>query len=239
MSDMFETLSSMNEHMISHVHGVYVGIVTNNKDPENLSRVKVKIPVLDNENELDWARVATLMAGKDRGSLFIPEVGDEVLVAFHMGDIREPIVIGSLWSKKAAPPDGKDEKNNLRKITSRSKHEIILNDTDGDGKVTLKTAAGHQLEMSEKSDTIQLKDKSKQNTITIKGSGEIEVKSGTTKIVINNKGDVAIESAKSVKLTSTQVAVEAKATLDLKAAAALNLKSDGVITIKGSLIQLN
>jgi uncharacterized protein involved in type VI secretion and phage assembly len=239
MDDMFEALSSMNEHMIAYVHGVYVGKVTNNNDPENLGRVKVKIPVLDNENELDWARVATLMAGAGRGTLFLPEVGDEVLVAFHMGDIRQPIVIGSLWNKVEAPPSGKDDKNNIRKITSRSKHEIILNDTDGDGKLTLKTAAGHQLEMSEKSDTVQLTDKNKQNTLTIKGSGEIELKSGATKIVINSQGDVTIESAKSLKLKSAQITVEANATLDLKGAAALNLKSDGVIAIKGSLVQIN
>lgn len=241
MNEMFDSLNSMNDRLLGLVQGVYVGIVTDNKDPENLGRVKVKIPILDDKNALDWARMTTLMAGGGRGTLFLPEVGDEVLVAFQMGDIREPIVIGSLWNKQGPPPSGKDEKNNIRKITSRAGHEMMFDDTDGNGKITMKTKKGQQLEISEKDDTIKLQEQNGQTIITIKGgsSNEIEVKSGTTKIVINNKGDATIESSKAIKLKSTQIAIEATATLDLKASAALNLKSDGLITIKGSIVKIN
>lgn len=241
MNEMFDSLHSVNDRLLGLVHGVHVGIVTDNKDPENLGRVKVKIPILDNQNALDWARMTTLMAGKQRGTLFLPEVGDEVLVAFQMGDIREPIVIGSLWNSQDPPPPGKDEKNNIRKITSRAGHEITMDDTQGDGKIHLKSKKGHQLEISEKNDTIKLQEQNGQSMITIKGgsSNEIEVKSGTTKIVINNKGDVTIESAKGIKIKSTQISIDASATLDIHASAALNLKSDGMVTVKGSIVKIN
>lgn len=118
---------------------------------------------------------------------------------------------------------------------------MMFDDTDGNGKITMKTKKGQQLEISEKDDTIKLQEQNGQTIITIKGgsSNEIEVKSGTTKIVINNKGDATIESSKAIKLKSTQIAIEASATLDLKASAALNLKSDGLITIKGSIVKIN
>lgn len=237
----FNSRQSLNDRMLALVNGVYFGIVTDNKDPENLGRIKVKIPIIDKQNSLDWARMTTVMSGNKFGTLFIPEVGDEVLVAFHMGDIRQPIIIGCLWNKKAPPPSGMDAKNNIRKITSRAGHEVILDDTQGSGKITLKTKSGQQIELAESSDSVQIKDKSGQNSLTIKGgaSGEIELKSGSTKISINNKGDVVIESMKGVKLKSTQISIEANATLDLKGTAAVNLKSDGLVNIKGSIVKIN
>lgn len=239
MNSLFDSLQTINDRMMSLVNGVYVGIVTDIKDPEKLGRIKVKIPIIDDKNSLDWARMTTFMSGKNYGAVFFPEVGDEVVVAFQMGDIRQPIIIGTLWNKQAPPPPGLDEKNNIRKITSRAGHEIIVDDTEGSGKITLKTKAGQQVELSEKQDTVEIKDKGGQNKVTIKGSGEIEIKSGGTKVTINNKGDAVINSAKSVKISSAQVAIEASATMDIKASGALNLKSDGIVTIKGSLVKIN
>ncbi|THF73420.1 hypothetical protein E6C55_29255 [Cohnella fermenti] len=238
---MYSSLNQMNDMMLGLVNGVYIGIVADNKDPENYGRVKLTIPVFDEQKTTGWARVATLMAGKERGSLFVPEVGDEVVVAFQMGDLRNPIVIGSLWSSKSKPPAGKDEKNNIRKLHSRGGHELSFDDTDGDGKLTVKTKKGHTLELLDKSDTLTIKEANGQNSIVIKGgsANEITVKSGETKITINNKGDVEISSMKSVKLKSTQVTLEASATMDIKAGAALNLKTDGMLTLKGSMVKIN
>lgn len=103
----------------SRIYGVVVGIVTNNKDTEKLGRVKVKIPRLSGEDESNWARVTSFMAGKERGAFFLPEVDDEVLVAFEYGDINMPYVIGSLWNGKDVPPENNsDGKNNIRVIRS-------------------------------------------------------------------------------------------------------------------------
>ncbi|MFD2114157.1 phage baseplate assembly protein V [Paenibacillus yanchengensis] len=238
---MYESLNDRSSEVMGLVHGVYIGIVTDNKDEQNYGRVQVKVPIFDNNHILNWARVATLMAGSKQGTLFVPDVGDEVLIAFHMGDVRQPIVIGSLWSKTQVPPEGKDEKNNIRKITTRSGHQLIFDDSEGNEKITLQTKKGHVLELKDKQDELVLTDSSKVNVIQINGgsANEITVKSGKNTITVSNTGEVSIESLKSIRLKAAQIAVEATATLDLKASAALNLKSDGLITIKGSLVNIN
>jgi uncharacterized protein involved in type VI secretion and phage assembly len=236
----FDDLFELQSEQSNRVNGVMVAIVTNNEDPEKLARVKLKLPILDSEHETDWARIATFMAGKDRGSLFIPEVGDVVLVAFHMGDIREPFVIGMLWNTDQPSPEaGKD--NNIRKIKSREGHEIIFGDDSADGKITIKTKKGQTVELQDKSDIIKIAEKSGNNSIEIKGgsANEITIKSSSSTITMNAKGDISIESSKSLKIKSTQVQIEASAQLTLKAGAALDIKSDGIINIKGSLVKIN
>lgn len=88
------------------------------------------------------ARVATLMAGNQRGTFFMPEVGDEVVVGFELGDINRPVILGALWSDVDAPPSNADtsSSNNIRTIVSRAGHQITLDDTQGAGKVQIKIA---------------------------------------------------------------------------------------------------
>jgi phage baseplate assembly protein gpV len=88
------------------------------------------------------ARVSTFMAGNKRGAYFMPEVGDEVVVGFEMGDINRPVILGALWSDQDAPPDGVDtsSSNNIRSIVSRDGHQVTLDDTPGAGKVQIKIA---------------------------------------------------------------------------------------------------
>lgn len=119
--------------------GVYVGVVTNNHDPENWGRIKVVYPWTDNSTESHWARLATLYAGKDRGSYFVPEVGDEVLMVFEHGDPNRPYVVGSLWNgqdplPEPGHPDGED---NHKILETRSGHKMTFDDTDGAEFITL------------------------------------------------------------------------------------------------------
>ena len=97
--------------------GVYPALVTDVQDPDGQGRVKVSLPFVngaEGPQAAAWARLATFMAGADRGSWFIPEVKDEVLVAFMAGDARHPVVIGALWNGVDAPPETMDADNNLR-----------------------------------------------------------------------------------------------------------------------------
>ena len=139
-------------------NGIVIGIVTNLEDPEKLGRVKVAYPHLDSE-ESDWARLATLMAGKNRGSFFRPEVGDEVLVAFLQGNNRYPFVIGSLWNGVDTPPPdgGKAKENNWRFIKSRSGHTLKFDDTKDKEQVEIKTKQGHTLLLDDTKDKNNIK----------------------------------------------------------------------------------
>lgn len=225
------------EHQHRSVHseqlsGVWNAIVTDNKDPDKQGRVKVKFPLREGDLQTDWIRVATMMAGKEMGTLFIPEVNDEVLVAFMMGRLDQPVVIGALWNAKDKPPAPND-KNDIRKIKTRSGHEIIFDDNSSNGGVTVKTKAGHSIVLSDKDKSIKLETENKQQSVELDGSGnKIVVKSGSMSTVeMNGQGDVKIDAKKSISIKGVQVKIEADGMLEIK--------TNGVLTLKGSMVKIN
>lgn len=202
------------------IEGVAIGIVTNNKDPEGMGRVKLKFPWLSEENESDWVRIATLMAGADRGSYFLPEVDDEVLVAFDHGEIHYPYVVGALWNGPDKPPEANsDGKNNIRKIRSRSGHEIILDDNSEQKKekVTIQTHAGHQIVLDDSAgqEKIEIKDKTGSNTI----------------LIDSVQNSIAIQSQMKLTIKSAMIEIEADTMMTIKAGA--------VLTLQGALVKIN
>lgn len=128
--------------------GVAVGVVTDNLDPQSLGRVKVMFAYWGENRQSDWCRVATTFAGSSRGAWFIPEIGDEVVVGFHLGDSNRPIVLGSLWNSTSTPP-GATETLMVRKIKTSSGHEITFEDVPEDGKVSIATATGVQIKLED------------------------------------------------------------------------------------------
>jgi len=204
----------------NRLNGVAPAVVTNNQDPEGLGRVKVKFPWLSDNNETDWVRVATLMAGPERGSFFLPEVGDEVLVAFEHGDINAPYVIGVLWNGQQKPPEtNSDGKNNIRKIRSRSGHEIVFNDDDSvkKEKIEIHTKAGHRIVLDDSA-----------------GGEKIEVvdKTGSNRIVIDSvKNSIGIECGMQLKIKAQ--------TVEIEGTASLTLKSNAILTIQGMPVKIN
>lgn len=217
---LFDSLINEDEQLAKakRINGIVIGIVTNNKDPEGLGRVKITFPWLSGDNETDWARVATSMGGKEMGIFFLPEVEDQVIVAFEQGDVNRPFVIGSLWSKEDKPPEkNADGKNNIRKIKSRSGHEIILDDSDAKEKLSLHTKGGHQIVLDDSSgqEKITIKDKSESNFIELDSS----------------QNSILISSQMKISLKSTEIEVEASGNMTLKAG--------GILTIQGSLVKIN
>ena len=120
--------------------GLVEGLVTDNVDPELLGRVRVKFPTLPDMPDSWWARLAMPMAGRERGWMTIPEIGDEVLVSFVHGDHDNAVVLGSLYNGVDTPPyANEDKENNLRVFQSRSGHRLTFDDTSGEERIELIT----------------------------------------------------------------------------------------------------
>jgi uncharacterized protein involved in type VI secretion and phage assembly len=171
------------------VHGVACGIVTKNNDPKGLGRVKISFRWLDRLHETEWTRVSTLMAGSNRGCFFLPDLGDQVLVAFEHGDINSPFVIGALWNKEdKAPHINPEGSNNIKKIRSRSGHEIIFDDDTGKENLEIHTSHGHRILLDDSlgSAKIIIKDST--------GSNSIEIDSLTGSISISALGNITLKA---------------------------------------------
>jgi len=182
--------------------GVATAVVVNNSDPEGLGRVKLQFPWSVDESESYWARVVAFMAGDDRGGYFLPEVGDEVLAAFENGDVEHPIVLGALWNGEDRPPEtNADGENNIRRIKSRSGHQIVFDDTGGSEKVQLRSSAGHE---------ITLDDAAGGEKITVRD------KSGSEIVLDAVARKISIKSGMSISLEGQTIEIKAAATLTLQ-----------------------
>ncbi|MBD2504704.1 VgrG-related protein [Anabaena azotica] len=221
--NLFSTLSTQKH--LQPGQTFLVGIVTNNKDPKGLGRVKVKFPTLTEKDESDWARVVAIGAGPNRGFDCLPEVNDEVLVCFEHGDIHRPFVLGGVWNGKDAPPekvnDSVTKAVRLRTFKTRTGHTLQYIEEDKGGSkagIRLETTNGHKIYLNDSDKFIEIKttgghtikmdDKSKSITIETTGGHSIKMNDGGNSVAIKSTGN-------------------------------LDINATGVITIKGSLIKLN
>jgi uncharacterized protein involved in type VI secretion and phage assembly len=194
------------------VKGVAIAIVTRNQDDEGQCRVKVRYPWHDKPADSHWARLAMPMSGHERGFVFIPEVDDEVVVAFEREDLRFPIILGSVHNgKDKAPIANDDGKNDKRILQSRKKHHLLFDDGSR-GSVTLKHEKGREVTFDD--DGIVLKDEN-----------------GNQVRIDSNSGDMSIEAKGRLSIKAASITIEATGTLDLKANATL--------TVRGSLVNIN
>ena len=158
-----------------HWYGVFPALVTDIKDPDNQGRVKITLPWSPDTGGARyevWARLATFMAGNNRGSWFIPDVNDEVLVAFEGGDARRPYVIGALWNGRDNPPDSMDGAgNNYHKVLrSRNGVKITLDDQDGQEKFIVETPGAQKMTLQDGPGSITIED-SNGNSIKLEAAG--------------------------------------------------------------------
>ena len=191
MLDVLDQLAAAAER--ARLYGAYPATVTDIVDPDSQGRVKVRLPWMpDNEGggyEV-WARLAVLMAGANRGTWFVPDVGDEVLVVFEGGDGRRPYVVGCLWNGSDSPPEQMDGAgNNYKKsIVSRRDIRITLDDTEGAETLTLKTPMNQSIEIKDGGLTVEIKDASGNSVklepsgITVTAAAQVKVQCATMEV---------------------------------------------------------
>lgn len=201
----------------NRVPGVVVGVVTGNDDPDELGRVTVRFPWLSASNESWWARVAFPGAGPDYGVAWIPQVDDEVLVAFEHGDLSHPIVIGGLWNGKDAAPLGSGlfDGGKVKRcgMISRRGHKFVFFDGD---------------------------DKSGVALISSDGKLRLALKETDGEIHLVADGKVTIEARQDITVKSDMnVSIEAGAQLALKGTAGVKVESGATLDLDGKLITLN
>jgi len=183
-------------------YGVFPAQVKDIKDPDGLGRVKISLPWVPDAGSGTyevWARVATLMGGNNRGSWFVPDVGDEVLVAFEGGDVRRPFVLGGLWNGQDSPPESMDGAgNNFKKvIRSRNGVKLTLDDQNGQEKFIVETPGGQKVTLKDGPGAVEIMD-SNGNSIKLETAG-ITV-TAAAKVTIN---------ASSVEVSAGMVTVNA------------------------------
>jgi uncharacterized protein involved in type VI secretion and phage assembly len=141
--------------------GVYRAVVVDNQDPERLGRVRVRVPAMSSSKCDDiWARVAAPRAGAQRGTWVIPDVDDEVLVAFEAGDLRQAYVVGSLWNSTDALPEQMTSGNPVMSIVSAAGSRITIDDRQDQVSVRLETPGGRSVTLRDSNSTIVIDDSS-------------------------------------------------------------------------------
>ncbi len=198
--------------LVPGINGLHTGIVTKlEQDPDGNYRIRVKIPLIDENEDGTWARVATLDAGNERGSFFLPELNDEVVLGFINDDPRQAVVLGMLHSKKNKAPVTASDQNNEKGFYTRSKMKLFFDDDKKS--VTIITPKEKSIIIDDSAGSIIIKDEL-QNKITMDSSG------------------ISIESAKDIKLKATGQ-VKAEGTVKIE------LTSSGQAVLKGSVVNIN
>ena len=213
--------------LLPGVGGLQIGLVTALEgDPDGEERIKVRIPMIDPAEEGVWARIATLDAGAGRGTVFRPEIGDEVVLGFLNEDPRNPIVLGQMHSSAKASPITAADDNNEKGLVTRSGIEFKFDD---DKKiVTLKTPGGNSVIVSDEDEGILLEDQNG-NKITMNADG----------ITLDSAADVSIKASGDVKVEGSNVEASAQSNFKAEGSGGAEVSSSANTTIKGSMVQIN
>ena len=213
--------------LLPGVNGLQIGIVVSNEDPDGEHRVRVRMPLVDNQDEGTWARIAALDAGDERGFFVRPEVDDEVILGFINDDPRHAVILGMLHSSaKPAPLEGTDD-NHEKVYQTRSGMRLYFDD---ENKVMqLSTPDGNEITLSEQDQSIKIADQN-DNVIEMTSDG-IKIESGKA---------IELKSGTELKMESgTSFEGKGGTELKLEGSAGAEFTSSAITKVKGSLLQLN
>ncbi|HKL30939.1 MAG TPA: type VI secretion system tip protein VgrG, partial [Tangfeifania sp.] len=214
--------------LLAAINGLQIGIVTQlESDPDGEDRIQVKLPIVNNEEQGIWARVATLDAGENRGSFFRPEIDDEVIVGFINENPNDAVVLGMMNSSAKPAPLSASDDNHEKGFVTRSEMKLIFNDDEKS--MTLETPNGNKMVLSDDDGGIKIEDENgnfielNSDGITIESAKEINYKSST---------DMKMESG-------TNLELKAGAQFKAEGSAGAEVSTSAVAIVKGSLVQIN
>jgi phage baseplate assembly protein V len=200
------TLASRSHSTELRYYGVYEALVSDVNDPAKEGRVKIKIPWFDPELETEWCRVRQFYAGNGYGAFYVPERGDEVLIAFIKGSMSEPVILGGLYNGSDKPPSHRDDQTDQKMLRTKAGHEFLLDDSPGKERVRITTKGGHEFDLS---------DADKKVTVTTTGGNSVTLEDAGGKITVETSGGQSITmtpgtitlSAASIVLSGSSVSL--------------------------------
>lgn len=228
-----------------------VGIVTNNQDPKEMGRVRVRFPTLTpqadgSSHESNWARVVAIGAGGDRGLHCLPEIDDEVLVGFEHGDIHRPYIMGNVWNGEDAPPDAVQDAVNrgkvrLRTLRTRTGHQLQFVEEDkgaSQAGLYLETASGAKVSLNDSTNTITIETQQGHRLTLSDSQGALTLQSqGGHEIVLNDAAQVlSLRSTGSLSLqAATSVDIQALGLVNLRGAS-VDIQGVGSVNLRAALV---
>ncbi len=230
--DTFFSEKLFPEHPVSFTgqfvatQGLQIGVVTNIVDPEGQGRIKIRLPIISTADDGLYARLATLDAGDSRGTFFMPEVGDEVIVGFLGDDPNYPVVLGMLHSSAKPTPITAEEANDEKGYVSRSGIAIRIHDADK--RISIETPGARKLVLDDANGLCTMEDAAG-NKLLFDDSG----------ITLSSAKDLVLKATTSLSVTAQQLDIKADATAKLSGTGSLNIESSGITEVKGSMVKIN
>lgn len=226
-SETFDIHTPTGSGIIPAIKGLHTGIVTQlESDPNGEDRILVKIPIINNEEQGIWCRVASPDAGENRGIFFRPEIEDEVIIGFINEDPNNAIVLGMLHSSGKPAPITASDDNHQKGIVTRSEMKVLFDDEKKS--IGIETPAGKKITLDEDKGVIVIEDENS-NVITIDSNG----------IKMESAGNIEIKATGDVKIEGTNVSISATAQLKAEGSAGAELSSGATAILKGSIVQIN
>lgn len=213
--------------IIPAVSGLQIGVVSQlESDPDGEDRILVKIPIINNEEQGIWTRIATLDAGNNRGSFFLPEIGDEVIVGFVNDDPNHAVILGMLHSSEKPAPFTASDDNHEKGFVTRSEMKFIFNDDKKS--ITIETPGGKKVTIDEDAGAIVIEDENS-NKITMDSDG----------VAIESGKDFSIKATGDCNIEAMNINVKANAQFKAEGSAGAEVSTSAVAVLKGSLVQIN
>lgn len=211
---------------VSAIQGLHTGIVTSIEDKTGEYRVKTRLPLVNENDEGVYARIATLDAGKGRGTFFRPELDDEVLIGFMNNDPRHPVILGMLHSSNKTSPLEPEAANNQKGYISRSGIKMLFDDEKKS--FHIETPGNRVIDIDDEAGTITIQD-ANSNKLLMDENG----------ISIETAKDLTLKAGKSISLSAPQISAKADTSISVEGSVSTTVKSGGITEVKGSIVKIN